>query len=78
MNYLAHSLAACFLGSLAFVAFVLWHRERAALRRAVEEQQSADTKAIAIRAEVVDALERMNARVVRCERAVLDEEEQAS
>lgn len=77
MIYLAPSLAACFLGTLAFVAFVLWHRERAAMRRAVEEQQSAEAKAKAIRAEVAEALERMHAKVVRLERAVIDEDEAA-
>lgn len=72
---IALSVSLSFLWALAFVAFALWHRERAALRRAVEEQQSAEAKAKAIRAEVAEALERMHAKVVRLERAVIDEEE---
>lgn len=74
MITLAPSIAAVILGALAFAAFVLWHRERQAMRRAVEEQATAEVKAKAIRAEVAEALELLNAKVRRLEAQVLEEE----
>lgn len=74
MITLAPSIAAVILGALAFAAFVLQHREAQTRRRAVEEQASAETKAKAIRTEVADALETLNAKVRRLESEVLSED----
>ena len=63
MITLAPSLAAAFLGCLAFAAFVLHHREAALRRRAVEEQASAATHAKAIQAEVAAALETLERKL---------------
>lgn len=77
MITLAPSIAAVILGALAFAAFVLHHREEQTRRRAVEEQASAEAKAKAIRAEVADALETLNAKVRRLESEVFTDEDAA-
>lgn len=77
MITLAPSIAAVILGALAFAAWLQWHREQQTRRRAIEEQASAETKAKAIRAEVAEALETLNAKVRRLESEVLTEDDGA-
>jgi len=77
MITLAPSIAAVILGALAFTAWLQWHREQQLRRRAIEEQASAETKAKAIRAEVAEALETLNAKVRRLESEVLTEDDGA-
>ena len=64
MDLLAPSLAAAFLGCLAFAAYVLDLRERARQRRALEEQASAAARAKAIQVEVAAALEVLERKLV--------------
>lgn len=77
MITLAPSIAAVLIAGLAFIAYVMDLNERAAQRRALEEQASAEAKAKAIRAEVADALEALNARVRRLESEVLPNEDES-
>lgn len=89
MITLAPSIAAAFLASLAFVAYLLHHRETRRLRdRAfaiedrknvlLEQSQTAEARAAAIRREVLDALETIDSRLRKVEQMVGDDGDEAA